>query len=87
MAEKAEKAEKAPEKKPAAPAAEKKDGGKGAPAPAAAAPEGAAAKGKGGGLMSKTPVILGAVMIVEAIVLFAGMKFLGAGRRTPTPPT
>jgi flagellar basal body-associated protein FliL len=37
-----------------------------------------AAKGGGGGLLSKTPVLLGVVMIVEAVVLFAGMKFLGA---------
>ena len=34
---------------------------------------------KGGGLLSKTPVLLGGVMIIEAVVLFAGMKFLGAG--------
>jgi flagellar basal body-associated protein FliL len=45
-----------------------------------------AAEGKepakaGGGLMSKTPVVLGAIMIVEAVVLFAGFKFLGAGAK------
>lgn len=28
-------------------------------------------------MLSKTPVLLGGVMIIEAIVLFAGMKFLG----------
>lgn len=32
---------------------------------------------KGGGLMSKTPVMLGGVMLIEAVVLFAGFKFLG----------
>jgi hypothetical protein len=32
-----------------------------------------------GGLMSKTPVVMGAVMIVEAFVLFAGFKILGGG--------
>src|SRR3954468_17172089 len=34
-----------------------------------------------GGLMSKTPVLLGGVMILEAVVLFAGFKFLGGGHR------
>ena len=29
--------------------------------------------------MAKTPVILGGVMLIEAVVLFAGFKFLGAG--------
>jgi flagellar basal body-associated protein FliL len=68
----AEKAEKKPE----------------APAPAAAAPAGekkekdAAKKGGGGGLLAKTPVILGIVMILEAVVLFAGFKFLGAGAKS-----
>jgi flagellar basal body-associated protein FliL len=38
-----------------------------------------AAKGGGGGLLSKTPVLLGGAMIIEAVVLFAGFKFLGAG--------
>ena len=31
----------------------------------------------GGGVMAKTPVMMGAVMILEALVLFAGFKFLG----------
>jgi len=59
------------EKRPdaAAAAAAKKDDG---------AKKAAAA---GGGLMTKTPVLLGAVMIIEAIVLFAGFKFLGAGAK------
>ena len=48
------------------PEADKKDHGK------------EAAAGKGG-LMAKTPVILGAVMLIEAVVLFAGFKLLGAG--------
>lgn len=63
--------EKAPEKKPdAAPAGDKKadahkDGG-------------GAAKGGGmGALLGKMPVLLGGAMIIEAVVLFAGFKFLG----------
>jgi flagellar basal body-associated protein FliL len=72
----AEKAEKKADAAPAAPAP--------AAAPAAggaAAGHGAAKKGGGGigGLLAKTPVMLGGVMILEAVVLFAGFKFLGAG--------
>ena len=37
---------------------------------------------KGGGLLSKTPVLLGIVMMLEAVVLFAGFKFLGGGPKT-----
>jgi len=37
------------------------------------------AKEKGGGLLSKMPVLLGGAMIIEAVVLFAGFKFLGSG--------
>lgn len=61
-----DKAEKKPEAAPPAPAkeAEKKEGGE---------------KKKGGGLLSKTPVLLGIVMVLEAVVLFAGVKFLGSG--------
>ena len=44
------------------------------PAPGASAP--AAEEGKSG-LLSKTPILLTGVMIVEAIVLFAGFKVLG----------
>jgi flagellar basal body-associated protein FliL len=63
-------AEKA-EKKPESPAGAKKDDhGKEAPPGAAA--------GKGG-LLSKTPVLLGGVMLLEAVVLFAGFKFVGGG--------
>jgi flagellar basal body-associated protein FliL len=50
--------------------------------PDAAAPAGGEkhdAKKAGGGLMSKTPVLLGIVMVLEAVVLFAGFKFLGGG--------
>ena len=32
-----------------------------------------------GGLFKSTPIALGAVMVVEAVVLFAGFKFLGGG--------
>lgn len=39
----------------------------------------AAKPAAGGGLLSKTPVLLGGVMIIEAAVLFAGFKFLGSG--------
>ena len=39
-----------------------------------------AAPAAGGGLLTKTPVLLGGVMLIEAAVLFAGFKFLGAGR-------
>jgi flagellar basal body-associated protein FliL len=36
-------------------------------------------KGGGGGLMTKMPVLLGGAMLLEAVVLFAGFKFLGGG--------
>ncbi len=58
-------ADKAEKKPDAAPAAggEKKDG-----------------KAKAGAaLLAKTPVLMGGVMLIEAVVLFAGFKFLGAG--------
>lgn len=52
-----------------------------APAPAGPADAGGA-DGKGnhskGGLLSKTPVLLGGVMLIEALVLFAGFKLFGA---------
>ncbi|MBC8109378.1 MAG: hypothetical protein H7Z14_22530 [Anaerolineae bacterium] len=69
-----DKAEKKPDAAPAAAPADKKDAGA-KPAAGAAAP--AAAGGGIGGMLSKTPVLLGGVMIIEAVVLFAGMKFLG----------
>lgn len=37
------------------------------------------AKAGGGGLLTKMPVLLGGAMIIEAVVLFAGFKFLGGG--------
>ncbi|MBA3273477.1 MAG: hypothetical protein H0T11_06345 [Chthoniobacterales bacterium] len=70
-------ADKAEKKSDASPA-DKKDA-KGAAAPAADQGHGG---GKGGGILgmlSKTPVMLGGVMLLEAVVLFAGFKFLGGG--------
>src|SRR5438067_13254720 len=69
----AEKAEKKHEGSGAA-AAEKK-GETPKPAPGATT----AGRAAGGGLLAKTPVLLGGVMILEAVVLFAGFKFLGGG--------
>ena len=66
----AEKSEKKQEER----AADKKDPAA-KPAATAAAAAGITA------MLSKTPVLLGAVMFLEAIVLFAGMKFLGGGAR------
>jgi flagellar basal body-associated protein FliL len=59
-----------PDKKPDAAAA--KDGAK---------KDGAAAEHKGGGLLTKLPVLLGGVMLIEAVVLFAGFKFLGSSAK------
>jgi flagellar basal body-associated protein FliL len=67
MAEKADKKEPSAERGHA-----DKAGGKDA---------GAGAAAKGGGLLSKTPVVLGIAMLIEAIVLFAGFKFLGGGAK------
>jgi hypothetical protein len=66
----ADKAEKKADAAAAAPAAA-----------AAAAPAGEKKEGKaaGGGLLTKMPVLLGGVMIIEAAVLFAGFKFIGGG--------
>ena len=61
--------------------AEKQDK-KGDAAAAGGAPAGDAGHGgKGGaaGMLTKTPVMLGGVMFLEAIVLFAGFKFLSGG--------
>src|SRR5262245_58033508 len=66
----AEKAEKKPEAAPDKAAAEKKDDGHGAKA---------AGGGGMGAMLTKLPVLLGGVMIIEAVVLFAGFKFLGGG--------
>jgi flagellar basal body-associated protein FliL len=48
---------------------------------AAPAKESAEKKPEAGGaaMLSKTPVLLGVVMLLEAVVLFAGFKFLGGG--------
>jgi flagellar basal body-associated protein FliL len=64
-------AEKA-EKKPEAPAAH-----------GAAEPK----EKKGGGLLAKTPVLLGGAMIIEAVVLFAGFKFLGGAPKVASAET
>ena len=48
-------------------------------APPAAAPEKAAPKG---GVLGRTPVLLGTVMLIEAAVLFAGFKVLGGGPKS-----
>jgi flagellar basal body-associated protein FliL len=50
------------------------------PESAAPAEKKEAAK-SGGGLMTKTPVLLGAAMLLEAVVLFAGFKFVGSGAK------
>jgi flagellar basal body-associated protein FliL len=66
-----------PDKKPAA-------------APAAAAPAAdskESGKKAGGGLLSKTPVLMGAVMLLEAVVLIAGFKFLGGGAKPAAAAT
>jgi flagellar basal body-associated protein FliL len=65
-----DKAEKKPAEK--APAAEKEKGGHG---------EGEKAKA-GGGLLTKLPVLFGGAMVIEAVVLFAGFKFLGAAPKS-----
>src|SRR4051794_5366648 len=76
----AEKAEKKPDAAPAAAAPAAAGGGAAAAAPAAHG--GKEKKGGIGGLLGKTPVMLGGVMILEAAVLFAGFKFLGGGPKS-----
>jgi flagellar basal body-associated protein FliL len=56
--------------------AEKPDKKSEASSAGAAGDRAAAAKG---GLMAKTPMLLGVVMVLEAVVLFAGFKILGGG--------
>src|SRR3954467_7671690 len=53
-----------------------------APLPAAEKTDGA--KKGAGGLMAKTPVLLGLVMLIEAAAPSAGFKFLGGGPK-PAP--
>jgi flagellar basal body-associated protein FliL len=60
------------EAKPAAAPADKGGHGK----------EEAGAKPKGGGLMSKTPVLLGGAMLIEALVLIVGFKVIAGGPKT-----
>lgn len=60
--------EKAEAKAPAAAPADKGHG-----------KEEAGAKPKGGGLLTKMPVVLGGVMLIEAVVLIGGIKFIGGG--------
>jgi flagellar basal body-associated protein FliL len=67
-----------PEKKSEAPAAPPAEKG----AKDAHASGGGGGGGKGGGaagLLTKLPVLLGGVMLIEAVVLFAGFKFLAGG--------
>jgi flagellar basal body-associated protein FliL len=71
----AEKAEKKPE---AAAGAEKKAPAKSEAAPAAAATPAAA---KGGSFLTKTPVLLGGAMLIEAVVLIAGFKIIAPGAK------
>jgi flagellar basal body-associated protein FliL len=49
------------------------------PAAEAAGEKPAAKAGGMGALLTKLPVILGGVMLLEAVVLFAGFKFLASG--------
>jgi flagellar basal body-associated protein FliL len=44
-------------------------------------------KKKGGGLLTKMPVLLGGAMIIEAAVLFAGFKFLGGAPKPAAADT
>ncbi len=67
--------------KPAAAATDKKPAAAEEKKPAAGKAEGAKA---GGGLLAKTPVVVAGVMVVEAVILFAGLKFLGGGPRKAT---
>ena len=52
-----------------------------APPPAPAAPP-APKMAPAGGMLTKTPILLGGVMLIEAVVLFAGFKFLGGSPQT-----
>jgi len=63
-------------------AEEKKEAKAPAKEPEKADAHGAHGKAKGGGIggmLTKLPVLLGGVMLIEAVVLFAGFKFLGGG--------
>ena len=69
----AEKAEQKPDAAPTGPPKE--------PAEKHDVPAKAAGKAGGGGLLAKTPVMIGLVMVIEAAVLFAGFKFIGGGAK------
>jgi flagellar basal body-associated protein FliL len=58
--------------------AEKKESA--APAAAAPAPKSAAKGGGAAGLLTKTPVLLGGVMLIEAVLLFGGFKLFGGAK-------
>jgi flagellar basal body-associated protein FliL len=73
----AEKAEKKPDAA-AAPAGDKKPPAKAEAAAPAAHGDAPAAKG---GFLTKMPVLLGGVMLIEAVVLFAGFKFISGGAK------
>jgi flagellar basal body-associated protein FliL len=62
-------------------AEEKKEAKPAEKAPAKEADAHGAPKGKGGmgAMLTKLPVLLGGVMVLEAVILFAGFKFLGGG--------
>jgi len=60
-------------------AEEKKDAKAPAKEPEKADAHGKAKGGGIGGMLTKLPVLLGGVMIIEAVVLFAGFKFIGGG--------
>jgi flagellar basal body-associated protein FliL len=72
-------AEEAKKKSDAAPPAAGGHGDKSAPA---GGDHKAEAKSGGGGMLSRMPVLIGGVMIIEAAVLFAGFKFLGAAPKS-----
>ena len=38
-------------------------------------------KAKGGGLLTKTPVLLGIAMVLQSVILFAGLKMFGGGAK------
>ena len=50
--------------------------------PAAGGEKKDAKPGRAAGVLGRTPVLLGGVMLVEAVVLFAGVKFIGGGPRS-----
>lgn len=59
--------------------AEKADKKAEKPKEEAHAAEGESAPKKKGGLLTKTPVLVGGIMLIEAIALFGAVKFLGIG--------